>query len=180
MERKRGKTEKEPFTAPQTKPAYTEEYNREVIAHMASTGQSLKQTAAHFGVSAFASTGEPGGRAAQAAQREPRAASSLRDTKNGRHLQQPIVERSGANRKMKTEHFITLLCDTLEVSRSGCHAWASGANQRRARADDALRPKLRAALAATCRSYGYPRMTAKLRTKGEPVGKSRVARLMRE
>lgn len=81
---------------------------------------------------------------------------------------------------MKTEHPITLLCETLEVSRSGCHAWASGANQRRARADDGLRPKLRAAFAATRRSYGYLRMTAELRAKGERVGKTRVARLMRE
>jgi transposase len=52
MDRERGKSEKEPNTVPQTKPAYTDEYKREVIAHMASTGQSLKQTAAHFGVSA--------------------------------------------------------------------------------------------------------------------------------
>jgi putative transposase len=81
---------------------------------------------------------------------------------------------------MKTEHPITLLCETLEVSRSGYHAWASGENQRRARADDALRPKLRAAFAATRQSYGYPRMTTELRTQGERVGKTRVARLMRE
>jgi transposase len=37
---------------PNTKPAYTEEFKREVVAHMASTGQSLNTTAAHFGVSA--------------------------------------------------------------------------------------------------------------------------------
>ena len=81
---------------------------------------------------------------------------------------------------MKTEHPITLLCETLAVSRSGYHAWASGENQRRVRADDALRPKLRAAFAATRQSYGYPRMTTELRAQGERVGKARVARLMRE
>jgi putative transposase len=81
---------------------------------------------------------------------------------------------------MKTDHPITLLCETLAVSRSGYHAWASGENQRRARADEALRPKLRAAFAATRRSYGYPRMTVELRAQGERVGKTRVARLMRE
>lgn len=37
---------------PQTKPAYTEENKREVLAHLTSTGQSLKQTAAYFGISA--------------------------------------------------------------------------------------------------------------------------------
>lgn len=81
---------------------------------------------------------------------------------------------------MKTDHPITLLCETLEVSRSGYHAWASGDNQRRARADDALRPKLHAVFAATRQSYGYPRMTVELRAQGEQVGKTRVARLMRE
>lgn len=81
---------------------------------------------------------------------------------------------------MKTDHPITLLCETLEVSRSGYHAWASGKNQRRVRADDALRPKLHAVFAATRQSYGYPRTTVELRAQGEQVGKKRVARLMRE
>jgi hypothetical protein len=100
--------------------------------------------------------------------------------KNGGQLQQPVVERYEAIRHMKTGYPITLSCETMEVSRSGYHAWASGANQGRARADDALRPKLRAAFAATRQSYGYPRMTTELRAKGERVGMSRVARLMRE
>lgn len=52
MDRERGKPEKEPNTVPQTKPAYTDEFKREVLAHMASSGQSLNQTATHFGVSA--------------------------------------------------------------------------------------------------------------------------------
>ncbi len=52
MDKERGKSEKKPNTVPQTKPTYTEEFKREVLAHMASTGQSLKQTATHFGVSA--------------------------------------------------------------------------------------------------------------------------------
>ena len=37
---------------PQTKPAYTEEFKRDVLAYQASTGKSLKETATHFGVSA--------------------------------------------------------------------------------------------------------------------------------
>ena len=81
---------------------------------------------------------------------------------------------------MKPDYPITLLCETLEVSRSGYHAWASGEHQRRARADEALRPTLRALFAATRQSYGYPRMTVELRAQGEQIGKTRVARLMRE
>jgi putative transposase len=81
---------------------------------------------------------------------------------------------------MKMNHSITLLCNTLGVSRSGYHAWASGDNQRRVRADEALRSKLQAVFTATRQSYGYPRMTLELRAQGEQVGKARVARLMRE
>ena len=102
MDRNRGKAKKEPATVPQTKPAYTEEYNREVIAHMASIGQSLKQTATHFGVSAFASTGEPGGRVAQLRKENRELQARCEILKNGRHLQQPVVGRYGASRKMKT------------------------------------------------------------------------------
>src|SRR5690606_25179650 len=52
MDRERGKSEKESNTVPQTKPAYTEEFKREVLAHMASAGQSLTQATANVGVSA--------------------------------------------------------------------------------------------------------------------------------
>jgi transposase len=52
VDRERGKSEKESNTMPQTKPAYTEQFKREVLAHLASTGQTLTQTAAHFGMSA--------------------------------------------------------------------------------------------------------------------------------
>ena len=35
-----------------TRPAYTEEFKREVLAYQASTGQSQREVAAHFGISA--------------------------------------------------------------------------------------------------------------------------------
>lgn len=37
---------------PKTKPAYTTEFKREVLAYQASTHSSLRATATHFGVSA--------------------------------------------------------------------------------------------------------------------------------
>lgn len=37
---------------PKSKPAYTEEFKREVLAYQASTGQSQREVASHFGVSA--------------------------------------------------------------------------------------------------------------------------------
>lgn len=81
---------------------------------------------------------------------------------------------------MKTDYPIGLLCAVLNVSRSGYHAWAGGRRRVRERRDAELRPKLRAAFAASRQTYGYPRLTLELREQREPVGKARVARLMRE
>lgn len=81
---------------------------------------------------------------------------------------------------MKDAYPIALLCDVLAVSRSGYHAWAAGRRNIREKKDAALRPKLRAAFEASRRTYGYPRLTAELRDQQERVGKTRVARLMRE
>lgn len=81
---------------------------------------------------------------------------------------------------MKNDYPLTLLCAVMAVSRSGYHAWAGGRRSVRERRDAALRPKLRAAFDASRQTYGYPRMTVELREQHEPVGKVRVARLMRE
>ena len=37
---------------PKSKPAYSEEFKREVLAYQASTGKSQKEVASHFGVTA--------------------------------------------------------------------------------------------------------------------------------
>ena len=81
---------------------------------------------------------------------------------------------------MNCDYPITLLCETLEVSRSGYHAWAGGHRARHQRRDAELLAHIRTAFAASRQTYGYPRMTVELREHGEPVGKMRVARLMRE
>jgi transposase InsO family protein len=81
---------------------------------------------------------------------------------------------------MNSQYPITLLCEVMEVSRSGYHAWAGGHRDKRDRRDAELRVQIRAAFAASRQTYGYPRMTVELREQGEPVGKARVARLMAE
>lgn len=80
---------------------------------------------------------------------------------------------------MKPDCPITLLCEVLEVSRSGYHAWTSGQRDRRTDRDQPLVPKIIEAFEASRQTYGYPRLTIELREGGEPVGKTRVARLMR-
>jgi putative transposase len=81
---------------------------------------------------------------------------------------------------MKNNYPISLLCEVMAVARSGYHAWAAGRRSVREQRDAALRPKLRAAFEQTRRSYGYPRMTVELRAQNQRVGKTRVARLMKE
>ena len=50
---------------------------------------------------------------------------------------------------MKNDYPLPLLCAVMAVSRSGYHAWAGGRRSVRERRDAALRPKLRAAFAAS-------------------------------
>lgn len=72
-----------------------------------------------------------------------------------------------------------VLCETLEVSRSGYLAWERGRRNVREKRDAELRAKIRVEFAASRQTYGYPRMTLELREQGESVGKARIARLMR-
>jgi putative transposase len=80
---------------------------------------------------------------------------------------------------MNDKYPLRLLCDALGVSRSGYHAWKSGARERRAARDKHLDGCIRRAFQQSRQTYGYPRMTVELRENGERVGKARVARLMR-
>lgn len=79
---------------------------------------------------------------------------------------------------MKNDFPIRLLCEVLDVSRSGYHAWAGGQRSRRETRDQELLQKIIPAFADSRQSYGYPRMTRELRAQGERVSKARVARLM--
>ena len=73
-----------------------------------------------------------------------------------------------------------LMCRVLSVSPSGFYAAQRRVPSSRARRDEALRLKVRAAHTRSRRRYGAPRVHAELQAQGEQVGKKRVARLMRE
>lgn len=75
---------------------------------------------------------------------------------------------------------VRLMCRVLSVSRSGFYSAQRREPSTRARRDEALRLKVRAAHARSRRRYGAPRVHAELEAQGEQVGKKRVARLMRE
>jgi len=79
------------------------------------------------------------------------------------------------------DHFdISLLCETLAVSRSGYYAWAGRAESPRSIENRRLVARIRGEHAASRRIYGSPRIHAALKASGEVCGRHRVARLMRQ
>jgi transposase InsO family protein len=80
----------------------------------------------------------------------------------------------------KATYPVRVLCRTLQVSASGFYAWCRRGLSPRAREDAVLKVEIRAAHAASNRTYGSPRILADLKANGQRVGRKRVARLMRE
>jgi putative transposase len=68
----------------------------------------------------------------------------------------------------------------LEVSRSGYYSWGKHPVGVRQREDERLLMQIRQAYGRGRGTYGSPRITAELRSKGMVCGKNRVARLMKE
>jgi transposase InsO family protein len=86
-------------------------------------------------------------------------------------------------RQYRDDYPLTLMCDTLDVSRTGFYA----AEQRRrrplaprARANQRLRMEIRAIHTETQQRYGAPKIHQELLKQGIACGRHRVARLMRE
>jgi putative transposase len=75
---------------------------------------------------------------------------------------------------------VELLCDVLEVSRSGYYAWTKRTPPVRAQSDALLKAQIAAVHRISRGTYGSPRVHAELRSKGQRVSKKRVERLMRE
>lgn len=74
---------------------------------------------------------------------------------------------------------VTLLCQTLQVTRSGYYAWRQRPESRRAQEDQRLLAEIRTLQTASKHTYGSPRIHAALRQQGETCGRHRVARVMR-
>jgi putative transposase len=71
------------------------------------------------------------------------------------------------------------MCRVLGVSPSGYYAWRRRPLSGRARADVRMGAQVEAIHAHSRGTYGAPRVHAELRAAGVPVGRKRVARLMR-
>ena len=75
---------------------------------------------------------------------------------------------------------VQVLCEVLDVSRSGYYAWKTRPPSAHEKTDERLAAEIAATHAKSQKRYGSPRVHRALRRKGIHVGKKRVARLMRE
>ena len=74
---------------------------------------------------------------------------------------------------------VAWLCEALDVSRSGFHAWLGRGPSRRSRDDVAIGVKVRASFVASDRTYGARRVWRDVLADGVTCGLHRVERLMR-
>jgi transposase InsO family protein len=79
----------------------------------------------------------------------------------------------------KASYPVAVLCNTLEVSRSGFYAWIQRPESKRAVEDRRLSVLVQASFEESRKVYGSPRVLEDLVEQGERVSRKRVARLMR-
>lgn len=75
---------------------------------------------------------------------------------------------------------VAWMCNALDVSRSGFHAWLTRRASRRVQDDAAILSKVRASFAASDRTYGARRIWHDVLADGINCGLHRIERLMRE
>jgi transposase InsO family protein len=80
----------------------------------------------------------------------------------------------------KAHYPVNLMCQVLQVSRSGFYDWRGRPPSQRAKEDQRLLVKIRAIHKASRETYGSPRIHDDLRDDGETCGKHRIARIMQE
>ena len=79
----------------------------------------------------------------------------------------------------KAHYPVALLCQVLQVSRSGFYAWRRRPAAQRTRQNQLLGLEIAAIFAESRHRYGSPRVHAELRDRGQRTGRKRGARLMR-
>lgn len=75
---------------------------------------------------------------------------------------------------------VSVLCQSLNVSRSAYYAWRQDGISARKRDDNRLRPMIRSVFREHRRRYGARRIAVELAARDEPCGRRRAGRLMEE
>lgn len=83
-------------------------------------------------------------------------------------------------RAHQARYSVRTICHLLGVSPSGYYAWNRRCRSKRAQGDELLLVAIREIHRRSQGTYGAPRIHAELTAGGQPVGRKRVARLMRE
>jgi putative transposase len=79
----------------------------------------------------------------------------------------------------REEFEVQVMCDVLDVSRSGYYTWHTRPASKREMADAEYMKQIRQIYDDSHQTYGYERIWQELRDDGIPCGKHRVRRLMR-
>ena len=83
-----------------------------------------------------------------------------------------------AIRQLEESFPVSVLCQSLNVTRSAYYAWRQEGVSARKRDDDRLRPMIRGIFREHRRRYGARRIVAELSARNEPCGRRRIRRLM--
>jgi transposase InsO family protein len=83
-------------------------------------------------------------------------------------------------KELRANYSVRLLCQVLEVARSGYHRWSRGPASTGAVANEQLVKQIKAIYQAKRGNYGSPRITQELRQRGQNCNHKRVERLMRQ
>ena len=79
-----------------------------------------------------------------------------------------------------TNYPVKMMCQALDVSRSGFYAWKTRPQSARSIENDELVEEMLTIHKQFRKSYGSPRMSDELRARGKSCGRGRAERLMRE
>ena len=187
---------------------FTDEFKREAVALLASSGRPLTQIASgaghlaldaaqlarserraecgvgvapqHAGVGPAFRPG-PGGRDLPASPRERSAAHGARHFKKScGHLLGTTEMRFRLIEDQRGVWPVRVMCDALSVSPSGYYAWRSRPESPRKIANRELLDDIQRVHAHHRERYGAPRIHAELRAEGQTVSRKRVERVMRQ
>ncbi|WP_375155177.1 IS3 family transposase [Micromonospora sp. 4G55] len=187
---------------------YTEEFRRDAVDLVRSSGRPINQVARELGMShetlrnwaraaerqAGMSPLAPGGDELSVADKDAEIARLRREVAELRQEKEILrgsrLFREGDGSVTSRFRFISThratwsvkrLCRILAVSRSGFYRWAASEPTRRSRAaaEDALAEQIKFIHADSGGTYGSPRVTVELRCQGVRVNRKRVERIMR-